>query len=169
MKIKKQSWEVIVPPGKYYLGDPCYVMPSKHYDYALDVSGCFMTSPIAGVSALEDDEDGHLRHINYYVLSFGTAFGDWVYPGSDGYSYSVDSGMIGLVPLEYVDKDKLGQSIEKYGTVVEFTEETECRNYGGNMWFGNININTWMMPENEENEHDEPREWDEEDDEDDDS
>lgn len=120
---------VIVKPGKYFLADPCYGVPNDLWSTLLD-SCEFFTEPVGKVT-----RDG----VEYEVLGFSTAYGDGCYRGSDGFSYGVDAGLIGLVPEALCTDSDFTDSL---GTWVTFTEPTECTNSGGNMTFGDITINT---------------------------
>jgi hypothetical protein len=78
---------------------------------------------------------------------FNTLWGDGRYRGSDGFDYCVDSGSIGIIPLEMCDKEKL-KEIEELGTIHTFDDvihvASECnRSTGdGDLVFGHIRINT---------------------------
>jgi hypothetical protein len=127
--VGRGHWTVIVPAGKYVLGDPCYAVPDHLWIDLLESCGIF------GL-----DEDGSpVGFINgHHVLGFSTAYGDGCYGGSDGYFYGVDAGLIGLVPYELA----VGQEWGGQSRVVEFTVNTVCTNRGGVMQFGNIEIDT---------------------------
>lgn len=123
-----------VPAGKYYLGDPCYTVPTELWDELLDSCDCF------------NYETGKVN--GYTVYAFGTAYGDGVYLGSDGHEYPVDAGLIGLVPVELNPKPMY--AADPF-TVVEFDVDTLCFNQGGYMTFGNISIDTtWGDGEDED-------------------
>jgi hypothetical protein len=77
-------FRVIVPPGEYVLGDPCYSVPADQWDELLASSRGFAL-PIGSI-------EGH------QMLAFFTMYGDGVYRGPDAAEISVDSGLIGLVP-----------------------------------------------------------------------
>jgi hypothetical protein len=87
IEFKPRELRVVVPAGKYVLGDPCYVFPD-HGKWMQLLKSCnyFQDSPIGQV-------DG------YSVLGFATRWGDGLYEDQDGFKYPVDAGMIGLVPL----------------------------------------------------------------------
>lgn len=117
MKPMKQTdeWTVLVPKGKYVLGDPCYAVPDD------------MWMPWLENAKYEDNRlvlvgqtpSGH------WVLGLSTQYGDGGYLGSDGFEYGVDAGLIGLVPVEIATNlDRVGNAID--GTIIEFTQDTEC-------------------------------------------
>jgi len=133
------SWRVWVPAGKYILGDPCYaVSDAPSEDTGRDLwceagESCnwWQDSPVAIIM---------VNGKSYNILGFGTAYGDGEYIGSDGFSYPVDSGMIGLVPAEIADTLTYdGLDLHK---PIEFTRDTLCTCTNGIMKFGEIVINT---------------------------
>ena len=69
------------------------------------------------------------------VYIFRTAYGDGTYIGSDGFAYGVDSGTIGICPLDKVSApDKLREAL-KYRVVQivdidEIAEESVSENDG---------------------------------------
>lgn len=83
---------ITLPAGEYYVGDPCYAVPDERWQEWLDAAD-YMTERRWLLADLDDRA----------VLGIGTAHGDGVYEGSDGFSYGVDAGLIGLVPAEIAD------------------------------------------------------------------
>lgn len=148
----KNVWRVWVPAGKYLIGDPCYAVPDgPREDNAKDMwseagesCGWWDASPVATVK---------VQGKEYNILGFGTAWGDGTYRGSDGFEYSVDAGLIGLVPLEIADTKKYGD--QEVNRVIEFDRETLCINNEGDMYFGNLRINTMASDEEVEEEDEE--------------
>lgn len=91
----------------FYIGDICYVMKREDYHVWTEDYGC---------------SDGKIPiRDGYEVLIGSTAFGDGTYRGSDGFSYSVDAGIIGAVPFELLDVPV--DEAKEYGT---FHEGTVC-------------------------------------------
>ena len=87
-------------PGKYFIGDICYALPDKIYD---EIWG--------GKHKYEDGSyEGFAVH--------GTAYGDGSYEGTDGVSYAVDAGVIGVTDIgkeqRYDDAElnRLGKIVE---------------------------------------------------------
>jgi hypothetical protein len=126
---------VIVPAGKYVIGDPCYAVPDRLWDELLKSCDFFRT-PIG-------QANGHK------VLGFGTKWGDGCYRGTDGREYPVDAGLIGLVPIELVE-DPLQHS----DFIVTFSKPTLCTDHdNGALQFGHIIIDTDPAdPEEEDDE-----------------
>jgi hypothetical protein len=136
MQIK--SVDVIVPAGQYVLGDPCYAVPDDNWDELLESCNYF-ENPV-----------GHIRlddfHMNKtFILAFRTRWGDGEYWGSNGMSYPVDAGLIGLVPVD------IAKDLEShYQNIVTFKQDTVCSyNGSGRLVFGGISIET-DPPEEEE-------------------
>lgn len=117
-----------VPAGTYVLGDPCYAVPDELWDAACDASQCFRR-PTARVS---------YEGTEYVVLGFITAYGDGMYKGSNGRTYPVDAGLIGLVPIGLCRDE----AERRPADVVTFAKSTLCTNTGGRMTFGEIVIDT---------------------------
>jgi hypothetical protein len=135
MRIK--SVDVVVPAGKYVLGDPCYAVPDENWDELLESCNYF-ENPV-GYIRLDD------LHMNKtFILAFPTRWGDGYYLGSNGMNYPVDAGLIGLVPVD------IAKDLEShYQNIVTFTKDTVCSyNGSGRLVFGGISIET--DPEEEE-------------------
>lgn len=112
-----------LPPGKYYIGDPCYVFEVS-WDAVLSETDYFTNErqTIKGVP----------------VFGGPTAYGDGVYLGSDGFDYSVDAGLLAAIPVELIE-DETGAA---FGTVVDAPSGLECANHAGAFTFGPISIDT---------------------------
>lgn len=118
---------VIVPAGAYFLGDPGYAgFSNEEWALLCDETDAFTKTPI-----------GHVRGVP--VLAFHTEWGDGEYECSNGFWYNVDSGCIGLVPMELVT---LPLRENGGGSTIEFTEPTKCYPKYGFLVFGDIVINT---------------------------
>lgn len=114
-----------LPAGKYFIGDPCYVFTDADWDALLE--------------ALDSFESDDIQHHNGFELwAFGTAFGDGVYTDQNGIEYPVDSGLLGIVPLEMITNPE-GQ---EHGTVIEFQKPVAVDHENGTFWFGQICIKT---------------------------
>ena len=74
----------------FYVGDICYVLADELYHKVwggiYEYQDCVVKDPKTGL---------------HFAVA-GTAWGDGGYIGSDGVEYSVDAGVIGLVPIELV-------------------------------------------------------------------
>lgn len=130
--------KVTVPPGEYYLGDPCYSI-GEDRDKWIDLCDKWYIAENKGSNPVAQSGDS-------FVLAFNTAYGDGSYPGSDGKYYCVDAGIIGLVPVEIADK---GTDLV---TKITFTEPTVCTSENGVLTFGSVVIDTDPSYDDEEDE-----------------
>ena len=119
-----ETIKVVVPPGKYVLGDPCYVVPNEDWQSLLKSCDYFNLA-IGTVHG-------------YQILAFSTKYGDGTYTDNKHRYYPVDAGLIGLVPCSYA-KD----ANSEYSHIVEFSFNTVCsRHKDGTLTFGSISIET---------------------------
>lgn len=116
-----------LPPGEYYLGDPCYILSTE--DYQEVIRQIF--------SPKSDSKKFFLRGKEGMI--FQTLYGDGVFHSSVGSVY-VDSGTVGLVPEELAisGKHSLG-----FCHLLEFINEFECKDTpDGVMYFGPYKVDT---------------------------
>lgn len=113
-----------LPPGKYFIGDPCYVFDNPSWDLLQELDG-FLDGEIV---TLQDRQ----------LWAHSTAHGDGTYPDQNGSEYSVDSGMLGAVPIELIE-DPSG---EEHGTMVDAPNGLIVEYDNGTFWFGAIVIKT---------------------------
>ncbi len=136
--------DVMMPAGKYYIGDLCYVMQDEWGEMCrLFFANRNDHSCNEGKFQLADGRT---------YACFNTAHGDGEYYDSKRlYSFSVDSGSIGCILVS-----DLREPVSDLGAVVEFKEPFHCSNEGGVIKFGTVAINTddWE-PEEDEYEEDE--------------
>lgn len=112
--------------GKYWVGDLCYLVPHEHWDKVVAFLGDGKT-PREG----EFDLEGHRGAI------FSTHHGDGVYPDQFGNTYGVDSGTIGIFPVDVFDSQ-----FEELGVVHNFAEDFTPKSDQGDMEFGHLKIRT---------------------------
>ena len=104
VELNKEQYPVTTEQG-LYIGDPCYVINEEDWSDFLDE---YRIARKAGFT--------HFKFKGFTVGVTRTAHGDGSYTGTDGFSYSVDAGLLGVVPLELVeDKEKA----ERLGRVIE--------------------------------------------------
>jgi hypothetical protein len=133
-KIKTHGvYKVTVPAGEYVLGDPCYSVSGDRWLKLIN-STSSSADPIKELDGCQ-------------VLMFGTAYGDGVYQGPDGANLGVDSGTIGLVPVEMPGLNVFspdGRRNDEWLTCrVTFDTPTVCeRRDNGMLIFGKIRIKT---------------------------
>ena len=120
-----------VPAGTYWIGDPCYTIPSWDWMEWLDAAD--YTSPSNVLEARLDERR--------YALALSTAYGDGEYLDLDRRNYGVDAGLIGVVSYDWVeDKNKHEEEGMRY--LVTFDTEVEARYDDGLLTFGHIAIET---------------------------
>jgi len=123
--------------GTYYIGDPCYIFEESWQD-ALNETEFFRKDKLFGKD----------------IFVNSTAYGDGLFYDNHGNSYPVDAGMIGILPIELINKDaKISQEDivkQKFGTVQTFTENFTCDYEDGEFRFGHIRINTKGIEDEEE-------------------
>jgi len=110
--------------GDYYLCDPCYCFGDS-WDDLIKQTNCF--------------EDPLFYKNGKWGIAFSTALGDGVYRDNDGNEYSVDAGLIGLVPVSAADHSP-GEALAKkvtFSRPVRVTCDGE-----GRMEFGRFRIDT---------------------------
>lgn len=118
--------ELVLPPGEYYIGDPCYVI--EPWDDWLDV---WFDGP-------SDDRGGTFRFRNKTCAAFYTEYGDGSYEVTEGASgwLGVDSGAIGAIPMS------IAGNAEGAGISVTFKKPAKCYANGGWLHFGDVVVNT---------------------------
>lgn len=121
----------ILKAGKYYLGDCCYVLDHKVYDWN-DFCHKFWAN---GENITIDNKE---------IVAYDTLYGDGVYASNIGIPFPVDAGLIGIVPAEMWKNDA-----EPFGCfLIEFKQDFECKNLGnGTLQFGHVIIETGDAPD----------------------
>lgn len=127
----------ILPAGKYFVGDLCYVLnqPGEWDAFcALTISG---TACLDGVFALPGDHPAFR-----WFASIQTEFGDGTYRDQHGNEYPVDAGLIGCIlmsDIPHITKEYA----DEHGAVVEMkTSFVPARDREGTITFGHITIPT---------------------------
>ena len=142
----------VIQPGVYYFGDLCYVTDSQVWERMCD----HMPNDDGGVD-YTDPETGVNLVLNY------TKFGDGSYQGRGPagigfYEISVDSGSIGIIPIESIPPEK--RDMIKFGVRVEIKGATTFTASDG--LFQIYGENGIYEVDTGEYEHDELEEGDEE-------
>lgn len=121
--------------GKYYVGDPCYVMHGEWDEVcALMFEGRTDHGCNEGEFVLKDGR-------KFAVLN--TAHGDGEYLDQHGRGYCVDAGCIGCVRLEDIDHLNDANNTE-LGHVIDFDEDFFVYRVKGALHFGPVAIDTDM-------------------------
>lgn len=126
-----------MPPGKYYVGDLCYVMTNEEWREFCDIT-------LDGQKVKDGEfqfKDGRR------FATYSTAFGDGVYHDQYGHSYSVDAGLIGCILVEDIKANKYDNLLD-LGAIIEFDTEFVTSGGRGESWwegtiqFGYVHIET---------------------------
>jgi hypothetical protein len=129
MSWRPAGWNVTVPAGRYFLGDPCYAVPDESWDALLGTCGGFLDAPV-GMTGL------------HQVLGFLTRWGDGRYRDHEGHAYLVDSGVIGLTPEAVYSRRPDAATLENAGRITEFGQAVTATAIGGQLQFGWLRIET---------------------------
>ncbi len=121
----------MMPAGRYYVGDLCYVMSDDEWNE-------FCTLTIVNHECLSGEfqlADGRR------FATYSTAYGDGTYRSNIGTSHCVDAGLIGCIRLDDIASDKYSD-IERLGAVVNFDTDFDTGELDGTIWFGPVKIDT---------------------------
>ena len=130
----------MMPAGKYYVGDLCYVMHPEWDEF------CDLT--ISGHECLDGEfnlADGRR------FATYRTQYGDGLYRSNNGKNLSVDAGLIGCILVSDIRDPVANEAHMKgLGSIVEFTEpfETSC-DYDGTIVFGSMEVYTGDDPDDD--------------------
>lgn len=125
----------MLPAGKYYVGDLCYVM---HEEWDEACSLFFKDRTDHGCNEGEFTlKDGRR------FVSINTKFGDGEYYDQFGNSYGVDAGLIGCIKLDDIDMN-CDDNFVRGGQVIDFPHDFECTYelINGTIVIGHIRIET---------------------------
>lgn len=118
----------MMPAGKYYIGDLCYVMHPQWDEF------CKITLKNGEVNDGEFSMSSGVR-----VASYSTYDGDGCYLDQKKREYSVDAGLIGCIRVGDIN-DPTSQI--DGGQIIDFTEPFETSEDNGIISFGDIHIDT---------------------------
>lgn len=135
-----------LPAGTYYVGDLCYVVNDDDWSDFCERS--FPDSYTEVVGIFETFEG-----INY--ANFGTKYGDGGYADYNGRKYSVDSGSIGCIPVCALSDEFDSEASAKLGNIIDFPGAFEVGydEETGTIIFGNVEIMTGDVDEDEDDEY----------------
>ena len=120
-----------MPPGKYFLGDPCYCF-KKNTTWE-NICDQINSKKNQGVAKIKGKK----------ILTFNTAYGDGGYfdPNRPNVEFLVDAGLIGLTPVELIERNM--ERLHELGTFIESEEEIICESHeNGTLRFGDWFIDT---------------------------
>lgn len=121
----------MMPAGKYYIGDLCYVM-SDDWDEV-----CDLTIRDNGIIDGEFEMKGGRRFAMY-----STKYGDGMYKSNMGTKHAVDSGTIGCILVDDIIDIPKFEVDGKLGAVVTMDRSFSTGSRDGLIVFGDVIINT---------------------------
>jgi hypothetical protein len=122
-RLVEHEAQTTMPPGTYFIGDPCLV-----------------TEWAAVYEQVYGSEDGIVYIRDHKTVAFHTAAGDGKFLDNDEHSYLINSGMIMMAPLEAL---RVRDHLEDVGRVWTTDVEVEVsRTKEGLMTFGDVKIVT---------------------------
>jgi hypothetical protein len=133
----------MMQPGKYYIGDLCYVFNDTDWQNVCSL-------------IIEDQQclqgEFNLSDGRRFAL-FNTRYGDGEYKDQKGHRYSVDAGVIGCTLVENCSGNKYNDP-DSFGRIVEFTKPFEVRSEDGIITIGNVVINTGCDYDDDDEDYD---------------
>lgn len=144
------------PAGTYYIGDPCYPFPEDD-DLLWDEWCKIVNGNYEKIELWKKVFEFH----GFKVASDVTFMGDGSYDDNFGNSYCVDSGCIGILPIELIRTFSKydDESLKELGIIETFDAPFTVTFDNGKFTFGQISIDTEPHYEEEDM-------WPEEEDED---
>ena len=119
--------ELTLPPGQYYIGDPCLVIPDGEW--------------LSFLKSI-DQRKGESHYQGWQSAVFGTRYGDGGYLDESGRRYSVESGMIAAVPRDLASNGPQS-GWEQFVHLIDSEEPLDCSaDDQGRLKFGDITICT---------------------------
>lgn len=106
---------VKLPAGKYYVGDPCYVINDENWRKICLNMDWDKHSNCGEKNIIRIGDD------SYYEAT--TKYGDGGYKDNSGRMYSVDAGVIGVVPMSLVEKQGYLDTRYSHYHIADFDEE----------------------------------------------
>jgi hypothetical protein len=124
----------MMPRGKYYVGDLCYVMTDAEWD---EVCGLFF----AGRSDHGCNEGEFTLKDGRRIANYNTKYGDGRYESNMNTKHSVDSGGIGCIVIYDITASKY-EDLRELGAIIDFESDFVTSKEDGVIQFGNVLIDT---------------------------
>jgi hypothetical protein len=121
----------MMPAGKYYIGDLCYVM-SDDWDEVCDLT----IKDCKVINGEFEMKDGRR------FAMYSTKYGDGLYRSNIGTKHAVDSGTIGCILVDDIIDIPKFEVDGKLGTVVTINRSFSTAERDGLIVFGDVIINT---------------------------
>jgi hypothetical protein len=124
-----------LPPGRYYIGDLCYVMRPEWPEVVTCLYPDHLTEEMKeGVHTLMDGRK---------FAIYSTAYGDGTYNSSVATTFDVDSGTIGAILVQDItDEEVTPEWMAKVGGIFDFRHRLETSSNNGTLEFGRVVIFT---------------------------
>lgn len=127
----------MMPAGKYYIGDLCYVMHSE-WDEC-----CALFFPKNHNNLHKATEGEFTLKDGRKFAAYNTMYGDGTYYSNINTRHCVDAGLIGCIRLEDIQDDSYDiKEIKRLGAIVEFGKPFDTDSSQGEICFGHVKINT---------------------------
>jgi hypothetical protein len=125
----------MMPAGRYYVGDLCYVMTDEEWD---EVCGLLFE----GRSDHGCNEGEFTLKDGRRFASYHTKYGDGRYESNMWTDHSVDSGGIGCIRLEDIRRGDTFDDIKTFGAVMNFAVDFATGKEDGVIQFDRVLIDT---------------------------
>lgn len=123
---------MILPKGKYFIADPCYVLKSNEYHRVLEETNHFGDDGGVFTDSVTGDR----------FSVFITRWGDGLYSDQYNFHYGVDAGCIACIPVSMADSSSIERN--PYINIVDFNYDFIVSSFNGMLRFGHIEIDTNM-------------------------
>jgi len=125
----------MMPAGRYYVGDLCYVMTDEEWD---EVCGLLFE----GRSDHGCNEGEFILKDGRRFVTYNTKYGDGRYESNMWTDHSVDSGGIGCIRLEDIRRGDTFDDIKTFGAVMNFPVDFVTGKEDGVIQFDRVTIDT---------------------------
>lgn len=95
-----KTLELYYGPGKYFIGDPCYVLTDENWELFLN----------------HDDYTNFKKGSYVHVR-------DWIWKDQDGHEYYVDSGNFGITPFNLIKSYMTDNELNAFGKVIDVKDK----------------------------------------------
>ncbi|EQA7786830.1 hypothetical protein ACX818_001424 [Acinetobacter baumannii] len=130
----------LLPPNKYIVIDPCYVLTDEVYDKMIDQS-IISSQP----QLIDLNGDGKP------MMVCSTLYGDGYYESNLGVYFPVDSGQIAVIPLELCDSDALNDAWnQQHSFLIEGEINFDYDTLDGTITVNHLEIYTGGLDSDEE-------------------
>jgi hypothetical protein len=133
----------MLPAGRYYIGDLCYVM----HDAWDEICNLFFPDN----TGIAREGEFQLKDGRRFAC-YSTKYGDGLYPSNTGANLSVDAGCIGCILVSDIrDPEATEAAMKSLGTIVEFGTDfvTDGSRKTGTIQFGRVVVETGDLEEDE--------------------